>query len=81
MPLQKRDEIDQGVCPLCGRRNECEHHCGGQDHNFCWCHNLSIPRAVFDLVPKQALSKACICKDCLLKHGAKVISRAIQLKP
>lgn len=68
-------EIDQDVCPLCGKPNGCEHHSGGPEGDTCWCHMIAISREVREkvtqLLPPHAVSKVCICKPCWLKHGAK----------
>jgi len=61
---------DPDICPICHQANGCEHHCGGPDGNTCWCHRLSIPKEVFRLVPTEAINKACICRQCLIKNGA-----------
>ena len=66
-------DIDPDVCPLCDEPNGCEHHCGGPDKNKCWCHDLIIPRIIFELVPPRAINRACICRACLIKHGAKIV--------
>lgn len=47
-------------CPICGMRNNC-----GNDS--CWCSKEVFPSGIFDLVPANKLSKACICKECLDK--------------
>lgn len=63
--------INEDICPLCHKPNNCEHHQAGPYKDSCWCDNLHIPRSVFDKVPPELLFKACICKKCLLKNGAK----------
>ena len=63
-------EVNEDICPLCGKPNGCEHHQGGPDENHCWCHRMIIPREIFALVPEQAINKACICRACLIKYGA-----------
>lgn len=69
----KNSKLDEDICPLCGKPNHCEHHTGGPDQNKCWCHKYSIPREIFQIVPKDALFKACICEECLVAHGATLI--------
>jgi len=74
MPTSKSvTTVDPDICPLCRKPNGCEHHHGGTNKNNCWCHELIIPRQIFTLVPAEALNKACICRHCLIKHGAKEI--------
>jgi hypothetical protein len=66
-------ELDPDICPLCLQPNGCEHHCGGPDENTCWCHKLIVPASIFQLVPPGALHRSCVCRSCLIKHGAKPI--------
>ncbi|WP_084138986.1 cysteine-rich CWC family protein [Halalkalibacter okhensis] len=45
-------------CPICNNKNHCGYH-------LCWCIDEYFPDGIFDLVPLELRSKACICKACL----------------
>ncbi|MFT4146249.1 MAG: cysteine-rich CWC family protein [Mobilitalea sp.] len=56
--------IDQDICPLCGKPNNCQHTIG----MGCWCEKEYFPEELLNLIPEEKKMKACICKNCLVKY-------------
>ncbi|WP_320818961.1 cysteine-rich CWC family protein [Thalassolituus sp.] len=56
--------IDPALCPLCKTSNACAVEAGKSQ---CWCmaEDLSVPRALIDLLPDELQGKACICETCV----------------
>ena len=54
-------KIDMHKCPLCGKNNDCM----ANSSDRCWCHDVTVPQALLDLVPTDLSSKACICRSCI----------------
>ncbi|MGE5627268.1 MAG: cysteine-rich CWC family protein [Solirubrobacterales bacterium] len=57
-------EEKQKKCPICGNNNNCQHGMGG-----CWCDKVVFPKKVLDMIPKEKIGKACVCRNCLEKYG------------
>ncbi|PKF63740.1 hypothetical protein CW745_02540 [Psychromonas sp. psych-6C06] len=47
-------------CPFCLKVNSCN-----VQSRDCWCHNESIPEALFELLPVDSKNKSCICWHCI----------------
>lgn len=60
--MHDKKEIDQTKCPICGNDNNCKHN------KECWCHNVTIPNGLLDMIPEDKKGKACICKSCIDKY-------------
>jgi len=58
-----------GVCPLCGQPNKCA-VVADPNAKECWCESVVFPEELLDLVPEDAVRKACICLDCYNKFMA-----------
>jgi len=54
-------EIEK-VCPLCGKDNNCQHN------KDCWCHAVTVPDYIIEMIPEDKRGKACICKSCIDKY-------------
>lgn len=63
-------EIDKGICPLCGRPNNCAFVAGGI-HEGCWCEKTSVPKELRKKIPEELRGKACICKQCVMEFKEK----------
>lgn len=55
------DKIDEKICPICGRDNNCMAH----SNEPCWCNKVKIPQELLDLVPESKKQKVCICLKCI----------------
>ena len=55
------EKIDEIICPICGRDNNCMVH----SSEPCWCNNVEIPQELLDLVPESKKQKVCICLKCI----------------
>ena len=55
------DPIDEKICPICGKDNNCMAHCD----ESCWCVKIKIPQELIDLIPDNKKNKACICLNCI----------------
>ncbi len=55
------DPIDENICPICGKDNNCMAHCAEP----CWCLKIKIPQELLDLIPESKKTKACICLKCI----------------
>jgi hypothetical protein len=55
------EKIDEIICPICGRDNNCMAH----SSEPCWCNNVEIPQELLDLVPESKKQKVCICLKCI----------------
>lgn len=49
------------TCPLCGKNNDCRHS------KECWCHSVTIPKSLTEMIPEDKKGKVCICKSCVDK--------------
>ncbi|MBA4743132.1 MAG: cysteine-rich CWC family protein [Azoarcus sp.] len=56
-------------CPLCGRPNECGPACSGSFDTPCWCLDARIPAELVDSLPEAVRGRACVCRDCVARHG------------
>ena len=63
-------EINKGICPLCGRPNDCA-AAAGRMHEGCWCEKTSVPKELREKIPKELKGKVCICKQCVMKFKEK----------
>ncbi len=54
---------NEALCPLCHKENGCM--AGGLER--CWCHDVTVPQALLDLVPEPLRNQACICRSCIEK--------------
>lgn len=63
--------MEKAICPICHEPNGC-HRENGLDPDTCWCNTLIIDPKVFELVPPEALGKACICPACLAAYSRKI---------
>ncbi len=55
------DKIDEKICPICGKDNNCMAH----RYEPCWCNDVEIPQELLDMVPESKKRKACICLKCI----------------
>lgn len=55
-------QLDKTICPICGENNNCKHS------KECWCHSVTIPKELLDMIPEDKKGKACICKSCVDKY-------------
>lgn len=58
------EKIDDKICPLCGKPNNCR-----VDSGDCWCMEVSVPKELLEKVPEDKKNKACICKSCIDKYN------------
>jgi hypothetical protein len=56
-----------GICPLCGKENNCAMATGADPHS-CWCMSLKVPEELLERIPKEIRGKACVCKECVEKY-------------
>lgn len=70
MSEKKKTSVDPGVCPLCGKSNNCAKQTdpGALE---CWCGDFVFPNELLEQVPEEAVGKACICFECYQKATAK----------
>ncbi len=59
-----QDKINQDICPLCGKPNNCQHTTGAG----CWCEKEYFPEELLNKIPKEKKMKACVCKACLVNY-------------
>lgn len=57
--------IDKGICPICGKDNQC------QNSVDCWCYNVTIPEGLLRLVPEEKRGQSCICKACIDRYNSR----------
>lgn len=62
--------IPASECPLCGGPNGCARACNGSFDTPCWCVEARIPSELVDALPEAVRGRACICRDCIARHGA-----------
>jgi hypothetical protein len=57
--------VDPTRCPLCGGPNACVRAVPGSAAVAeCWCAARSFAPRLFEVVPREALGRACICRGC-----------------
>src|SRR5688500_13052260 len=49
-----------GICPSCGKDNQCAMASGAHCAEACWCASLSIPSEAVEGLPRDR----CICAEC-----------------
>ena len=62
-----KPSINPARCPLCGGPNLCA-TAADPEAPDCWCGSLKFPEELLDLVPKDAVRRACICQACLEQY-------------
>ncbi len=45
----------------------------------CWCENITVPKALLDLVPEKQKGKACICLSCITAFNLDPVGFAHQI--
>ena len=53
--------INQQKCPFCQSSNNCMAH----NKEPCWCNEVTVPKQLTNLLPKDLKNKTCICKSCI----------------
>ena len=64
-PLEK---FDAGHCPLCGQPNDCQLCTVAAYKGPCWCVKVKIPDELLAQIPSEMRNKACLCRECVMKH-------------
>lgn len=59
-------DVNKDMCPLCKMHNGC------QNEPNCWCHNVIVPQALLERVPKEKREKVCICYFCIEKYKKEI---------
>ena len=60
-------EVKKGICPLCGRENNCS-YAKGLFHEGCWCETTEVPMELRERIPEELRGKSCICKECVMEY-------------
>ncbi|MCP5327411.1 MAG: cysteine-rich CWC family protein [Sinobacteraceae bacterium] len=55
----------KGLCPLCGRGNDCGVEAG---RGNCWCFSTGVPEDLLETLPEELRMEACICASCIESH-------------
>lgn len=58
-------QFEPGLCPLCGRANDCQLCSSAAHKGPCWCASVEMPDELLDRVPIELRNRACICRDCV----------------
>ncbi len=63
-------DIDPLVCPLCQQPNHCLNLGAADVDRSCWCNDpaISFPESLLSQIPPEQRRKACVCRDCALRH-------------
>lgn len=62
------ETLDIGLCPLCGRPNDCVVAAGGKVGDPCWCWGVRAAPEALEQIPHALRQKVCLCRQCITRR-------------
>ena len=62
--------MKQGVCPICGKDNNCA-SIRNLDHSDCWCNSVKFQKDILEYIPEKLRGISCVCIACNSKYQNK----------